>query len=210
MPGLGEMFFPALCVTALAALPGLSFANETAPFASAIANTWACNQWDLRHGHVCTRAVLPKVLKAPNSLKGPLKAPQRGEAGRSLSLKSVFSNSNGVMSNINELVLTESDVRPGELPSAETSCAHADSGRRRSRAYASPVRTRQGGSGQHQLCSRVGGGAVLCPLVGPSSLSSSSGWMCLPTGEVNHYTSPSVPSWIVTEHICSVGGRPWV
>lgn len=52
------------------------------------------------------------------------------------------------MSNINDLVLTESNIRPGKLPSAETSCAHADSDRRRSRACVSPVQSRQGRSGQ--------------------------------------------------------------
>lgn len=162
MPGLGEMFFLALRVTALAVLSGLSFANETAPLPSAVANTCdgTCVVGTFAHAQFCQ-----KSLKA-------------GAKGRSLSLKSVFNNSNGVMSNINELVLTESDVRPGELPSAETCCAHADSDRRRSRTYLSLVKTRQGGSGQHQLCSRVGWGTVLCPLVGPSSLSSSSGWMC--------------------------------
>ena len=34
------------------------------------------------------------------------------------------------------------------------------------------------GLAKHWLWSRVEGGAVLCPLVGPSSLCSSTGWTC--------------------------------
>lgn len=76
-----------------------------------------------------------------------------GGGGRLLSLKSVFSISKWVMPSINDLVLTESNVRPGKLPSAET-CAHADSDR--SRACVSPVKSRQGRSGRW-LWSRVEG-----------------------------------------------------
>lgn len=44
-----------LCVTVLAELSGLFFANEVAPFALAI------TKFDLCRGHVCTCAVLPKT-----------------------------------------------------------------------------------------------------------------------------------------------------
>lgn len=83
-----------------------------------------------------------------------------------MSLKSVFSISNWVMSNINDLALTESNVRPAKLPSEEAFCAHADSDRRRSRACVSPVKSRQGRSGQALTLEQRGRGSRSLPFGG--------------------------------------------
>lgn len=55
-----------LCVTVLAELSGLSFANEMGPVVSAITNNlplWG-HKCDLYCGHVCTCPVLPKGPKS--------------------------------------------------------------------------------------------------------------------------------------------------
>lgn len=36
------------------------------------------------------------------------------------------------------------------------------------------------------------------------------GGRVLATDEAGYYTGPSIPSWVLTEHICSVGGRIWL
>ena len=95
--------------------------------------------------------------------KGPR---SRGGGGKLLSLKPIFIISKWVVSNINHLLLTKSNARPGKLPSAETSCAHADSDRRRSRARVSPVKSRQGRSGQALALEQCGRGSSSLPFGG--------------------------------------------
>lgn len=57
-----------LCVTVLAEMSGSFFANEMAPFASAITNNSPCKKCDLCCGHVCT--VLPKGPKSWGEVGG--------------------------------------------------------------------------------------------------------------------------------------------
>lgn len=74
--------------------------------------------------------------------------------GRLLSLKSVFSYSEWVMSNVNDLVLTESNVRPRKLWPGELMMTQE-----RSRACSPPVESRQGSSGQALPVEQAGRGS---------------------------------------------------
>lgn len=105
------------------------------------------------------------------------------------------------MSNITDLVLTEGNVSPRELwpgvlmmtqEGAEPACLlwKAD------RTALAKHCLRQGGRGSSAL--HFGGTAAAL------------GGCVLSTGEADCHTSPSVPSWILTEHMCSVGGRAWL
>lgn len=105
------------------------------------------------------------------------------------------------MSNIIDLVLTEGNVSPRELWPGVLMMTQE-----RSRACLPPVESRQGSSGQalpqagwkRSSALRFGGTAAAL------------GGCVLSAGEADCHTSPSVPSWILTEHMCSVGGRAWL
>lgn len=86
--------------------------------------------------------------------------------GRLLSLKSAFRYSEWVMSNANDLVLTESNVRPRKLWPGVLMMTQE-----RSRACLPPVESRHSSSGQALPLEQGGRGTVLCTLVGPGSLS---------------------------------------
>lgn len=108
------------------------------------------------------------------------------------------------MSNTNDLVLTESNARPGKLRPGVLMMSQE-----RSRACLPPVESRHGSSGQAsgagwkgEQFSALWWDQVAC--------AAALGGHVLSTGEADCHASPSVPSWILTESICSVGGRSWL
>lgn len=120
-----------------------------------------------------------------------------------LFLRSVLSYSKRVMSDTNDLVLTGSYVRPRELWPGVLMMTQE-----RSRACLPPVESRHwpstayGAGWKGEQFSALWWHQVAC--------AAALGGHVLSAGEAGCHTSSSVPSRILTEHICSVGGRAWL